>query len=130
MRVATFLTAAAIAALTTVGPALAYGPATSSPSLSYLSGGSETASSVVAKKQTMVAFAIVKETGIGYVMVKSDNGRAQQYKNCDKRELHLRRDPGVLEQQSRRVIHIFQLSRRRWLRQSRQETLIRLRVSD
>ena len=86
MRVATFLTAAAIAALTTVGPALAYGPATSSPSLSYLSGGSETASSVVAKKQTMVAFAIVKETGIGYVMVKSDNGRAQQYNNCETRE--------------------------------------------
>ncbi len=85
MRVATFLTAASVAVLTAAGPALAYGPEASNLSLSYQSGGPETASSVVAKTQTMVAFAIVKETGVGYVMVKSDNGRAQQYKNCETR---------------------------------------------
>jgi len=81
MRVATFLTAAAIAALTTVGPALAYGPAASNLSLSNSSGGPETVSSAVAKEQIKVAFAIVKKRARGgYLYVRGDNG--QRYPNC------------------------------------------------
>ena len=84
MRVATFLSAATIAALMTVGPALAYGPATSSPSLSYLSGGPGKALSAVAKEQTKVAFAIIKYGTYGrYVYVRGDNG--QQIRNCETR---------------------------------------------
>jgi hypothetical protein len=83
MRVATFLSAATIAALMTVGPALAYGPATSSPSLSYLSGGPGKALSAVAKEQTKVAFVIIKHGTYGYVYVRGDNG--QQIRNCDTR---------------------------------------------
>jgi hypothetical protein len=82
MRVATFLTVAAIVALTTVGPALAYGPAASNVSLSNPSGGPETASSAVANDQTKVAFAIVKKRASGgYLYVRGDNG--QQYPNCE-----------------------------------------------
>ena len=83
MRVATFLSAATIAALMTVGPALAYGPATSSPSLSYLSGGPGKALSAVAKEQTKVAFVIIKHGTYGYVYVRGDNG--QQIRNCETR---------------------------------------------
>ena len=60
MRVATFLSAAAIAAAASIGPALAYGPAASGPSLSYLTGGPEAASTEAADQRTQVAFAIIK----------------------------------------------------------------------
>ncbi len=84
MRVATFLSAVAIAALTTVGPALAYGPAASNLSLSNPFGGPETASSAVAKEGTQVAFAIIKKRASGgYMYVRGDNG--QQYPNCKTR---------------------------------------------
>ncbi len=83
MRVATFLSVAAIAAVTTIGPALAYGPAASGPSLSYLTSGPEAASPKVANQQTQVAFAIIKMGTNGYVLVKGDNGK--EFPNCHKR---------------------------------------------
>ncbi len=85
MRVATLLSAVAIAALTTMGPALAYGPSASSPSLSQLSDGPGTASSVVETGQVQLAFAVVKKTAVApyYLLIKNDSGRAQPYPNCD-----------------------------------------------
>ncbi len=83
MRVATLLSAAAIALLATAGPALAYQPATSSPSLSYLTGEAEIPSSDVAKEGTQVAFAIIKNGTSGYVLVKGDNGK--KFANCEER---------------------------------------------
>ncbi len=82
--VATLFSAATIVALATAGPAFGYGPATSSPSLGYLSGEAEFASSDVAKKETQVAFAIIKRGTNGYyVLVKGDNGK--EFPNCEKR---------------------------------------------
>ena len=83
MRVATFLSAAAIAAAASIGPALAYGPAASGPSLSYLTSGPEAASPKATNQQTQVAFAIIKWGTYGYVLVKGDNGK--EYPNCEKR---------------------------------------------
>ena len=84
MRVATFLSVAAIAAAASIGPALAYGPAASGPSLSYLTGGPEAASSKAANQRTQVAFAIIKKLGNGnYMFVKGDNGK--KYPNCEAR---------------------------------------------
>ena len=83
MRVATFLSAAAIAAAASIGPALAYGPAASGPALSYLTSGPEAASPKVANQQTQVAFAIIKWGTYGYVLVKGDNGK--EFPNCQKR---------------------------------------------
>ena len=84
MRVATFLSVAAIAAITTIGPALAYGPAASGPSLSYLTSGPEAASPKATNQQTQVAFAIIKRGTNGYyVLVKGDNGK--EFPNCENR---------------------------------------------
>ncbi len=85
MRVATFLSAVAIAALTTMGPALAYGPVTSSPSLSQLSDGPRAASSDVATGQVRLAFAVVKKTDVepGYLLIKNDPGSARPFPNCE-----------------------------------------------
>jgi hypothetical protein len=83
MRVATFLSAAAIAAAVSIGPALAYGPAASGPSLSYLTSGPEAASPKATNQQTQVAFAIIKWGISGYVLVKGDNGK--EYPNCEER---------------------------------------------
>ena len=83
MRVATFLSVAAIAAAASIGPALAYGPAASGPSLSYLTSGPEAASPKVANQQTQVAFAIIKMGTNGYVLVKGDNGK--EFPNCENR---------------------------------------------
>lgn len=83
MRVATLFSVATIVALATAGPAFGYGPATSSPSLGYLSGEAEFASSDVAKKETQVAFAIIKRGALGYVLVKGDNGK--KIANCEQR---------------------------------------------
>ena len=90
MRVATFLSVAAIAAAASIGPALAYGPAASGPSLSYLTGGPEAASPKAANQRTQVAFAIIKEVGrdedgyVTYVIVKMDND--VNISNCGKRK--------------------------------------------
>ena len=83
MRVATFLSAAAIAAAASIGPALAYGPAASGPSLSYLTSGPEAASPKATNQQTQVAFAIIKWGTNGYVLVKGDNGK--EFPNCENR---------------------------------------------
>ena len=84
MRVATFLSVAAIAAAASIGPALAYGPAASGPSLSYLTGGPEAASPKAANQRTQVAFAVIKKLANGkYVFVKGDNGK--EYPNCEAR---------------------------------------------
>jgi hypothetical protein len=83
MRVATFLSVAAIAAVTTIGPALAYGPATSSPSLSILAAGPETVLSQAVRQQTQVAFAVLRNGPTGYVFVRGDNGI--KISNCEKR---------------------------------------------
>ncbi len=84
MRVATFLSAAAIAAAASIGPALAYGPAVPGPSLSYLTSGPEAASPKAANQRTQVAFAIIKKQANGnYVFVKGDNGK--EYPNCEAR---------------------------------------------
>ena len=84
MRVATFLSVTAIVALATTGPAFGYQPATSSPSLSYLTGEAEIPSSDVAKEGTQVAFAIIKKGPNGYyVLVKGDNGK--EFANCEER---------------------------------------------
>ncbi len=85
MRVATLLSAVAIAALTTMGPALAYGPATSSPALSQLSDGPPKASSDAETGQVKLAFAVVKKTATapGYLLVRNDPGNARPFPNCD-----------------------------------------------
>ncbi len=78
MRVATLLSAVAIAALITMAPALAYGPATSSPSLSQ--------SPDVGTGQVQLAFAVVKKTAVepGYLLIKNDPGSARPFPNCEK----------------------------------------------
>ena len=83
MRVATFLSAAAIAVLATAGPAFAYQPATSNPSLSNLTGEAEIPSSDVVKEGTQVAFAIIRRGPNGYVLVRGDNGK--KIANCEER---------------------------------------------
>ena len=85
MRVATLLSAVAIAALTTMGPALAYGPSVSSPSLSQLSDGPGKASSDVEAGQVKLAFAVVKKTATmpEYLLIKSDRGSARPFPNCE-----------------------------------------------
>ena len=83
MRVATFLTAAAIAAAASIGPALAYGPAASGPSLSYLTSGPEAASPKAANQQTQVAYLVIRKKKNGkYEMVQGDNERDV---DCNKR---------------------------------------------
>ncbi len=85
MRVATLLPAVAIAALITMGPALAYGPATPSPSLSQLSDGPGQASSDAETGQVMLAFAVVKKTAVtpGYLLIRNDPGNARPFPNCE-----------------------------------------------
>lgn len=84
MRVATLLSAVAIAALITMAPALAYGPSAPSPSLSQLSDGPRTASSDVETGQLQLAFALVKKTAVapGYLLIKNDPGGARPFPNC------------------------------------------------
>jgi hypothetical protein len=85
MRVATFLSAAAIAAAASIGPALAYGPAASGPSHSYLTSGPEAASPKAANQRTQVAYAVIRKKNNGkYVIIKNDNGMA--FSNCNKRK--------------------------------------------
>ncbi len=85
MRVATLLSAVAIAALTTMGPALAYGPAMSSPSLSQLSEAPRAASSDVETGRVTLAFAVLKKTAVkpGYLLIKNDPGSARPFPNCE-----------------------------------------------
>ncbi len=89
MRFATVLSAAAIATVTiagpAAGPALAYGPATSSPSLSLLSDGPPKASSDVETGQLRLAFAVVKKTADppGFLLIKNDPGSARPFPNCE-----------------------------------------------
>ncbi len=83
MRVATLLSVVVIATLTAMGPALAYGPSASSPSLSQTSEGPRTAPSAVETGQVQLAFAVIKEIDGGYLLVRSDSGRQQQYRNCE-----------------------------------------------
>ncbi len=86
MRVATFLSAAAIAVLATAGPALAYGPASDAPAISNSSPVSAPASAEAEKAPVRLAFAIIKKSTVGeypYVMVRTDNGREQPIRNCD-----------------------------------------------
>ena len=82
MRITTLLSAAAIAALTTINPVLAYGPSTEDPSFSYLSSIPKEAMSDPERGQMEVAFAVVKETAAGYVLVRNDGGRATPFPNC------------------------------------------------
>ena len=86
MRITTLLSAAAIAALTTINPVLAYGPSTEDPSFSYLSGIPKEAMSDPERGQMEVAFAVVKETAAGYVLVRNDGGRATPFTNCEASE--------------------------------------------
>jgi hypothetical protein len=82
MRVATFLSVAAIAAAASIGPALAYGPAASGPSLSYLTGGPEAASPKAANQRTQVAYFLIRKINNYYVIVQMDkNGDV----DCNKR---------------------------------------------
>ena len=85
MRVATLLSAAAVAALITMGPALAYGPATTSPSLSQLSDGPRQAPSDIETGQVKLAFAVVKKTAVepSYLLIKNDPGNARPFPNCE-----------------------------------------------
>ncbi len=85
MRVATLLSAVAIAALTTMGPALAYGPSASSPSLSQWSDGPRQASSDAGTGQVTLAFAVVKKTAVapGYLLIRNDGGQARPFPNCE-----------------------------------------------
>ncbi len=83
MRVATFLSVAAIAAAASIGPALAYGPAAPGPSLSYLTSGPEAASPKAASQRTQVAYVLIrKKTNGYYVMVKGDNEK--EFPGCEK----------------------------------------------
>ncbi len=85
MRVATLLSAAAIAAAASIGPVLAYGPAASGPSHSYLTSGPEAASPKAANQRTQVAYAVIRKKKNGkYVIIKYDNGL--DFSNCDKRK--------------------------------------------
>lgn len=84
MRVATLLSVVAIATLTTMGPALAYGPSASSPSLSQTSEGPKAAPSAVETGRVQLAFALVKKTAVapGFLLVKNDPGAARPFPNC------------------------------------------------
>ncbi len=85
MRVATFLSAAAIAVLATAGPALAYGPAADALTISNSSRVSAPASAEAEKAPVRLAFAKIKKTATapGYMLVKNDSGRAQPFPNCE-----------------------------------------------
>ena len=84
MRVATFLSVAAIVAAASIGPALAYGPATTAPSHSYLTGGQAAASVKAASQETQVAyFRIRKKTNGKYVIIQMDNG--EKFPGCEKK---------------------------------------------
>ncbi len=86
MRVATLLSAAAIAVLATAGPALAYAPSAASLSLSNPSDVPARVSAEAKKGQVQLAFAIIKRSTVGehpYVIVRTDNGRQQPIRNCD-----------------------------------------------
>ena len=86
MRVATFLSAAAIAVLATAGPALAYAPSATSPALSNPTDVPARVSAEAEKGQVQLAFAIIKESTVGehpYVIVRTDNGREQPIRDCD-----------------------------------------------
>ncbi len=86
MRVATFLSAAAMAVLATAGPALAYGPSATSPALSNPSDVPARVSAEAEKGQVQLAFAIIKKSTVGehpYVIVRTDNGREQPIRDCD-----------------------------------------------
>jgi hypothetical protein len=84
MRITTLLSAAAIAALTTINPVLAYGPSAEGPSFSHVSGMPQKAMSAPERGETKVAFAVVKEMdgGAGYVLIRNDGG-ATTFRNCD-----------------------------------------------
>ena len=84
MRITTLLSAAAIAALTTINPVLAYGPSTEDPSFSYLSSIPTEAMSDPERGKMEVAFAVLKETSIGpgYVLIRNDGGGAKRFRNC------------------------------------------------
>ncbi len=88
MRITALLSAAAIAALITINPVLAYGPSTEGPSFSYSSSIPQKAMSGPERGEMTVAFAIVKRTGIGpgYVLVKNDGGGAKEFRNCGSSE--------------------------------------------
>ncbi len=86
MRITTLLSAAAIATLTTINPVLAYGPSTEDPSFSYLSSIPKEAMSDPERGKMEVAFAVVKETAAGYVLVRNDGGRATPFRNCENSE--------------------------------------------
>ncbi len=86
MRVAKFLSAAAIAVLATAGPALAYGPAADALTISSSSRVSVQASAEAEMAPVRLAFAKIKKTAVepGYMLVKNDSGRAQPFPNCAK----------------------------------------------
>ncbi len=85
MRVVTLLSAAAIAVLATVGPALAYGLAADAPTISNSSRVSVQTSAEAEKAPVQLAFAKIKKTATapGYVLVKNDGGRANPFPNCE-----------------------------------------------
>jgi hypothetical protein len=84
MRIATFLSVAAIAATASIAPALAYGPAATAPSHSYLTGGQAAASVKAASQETQVAyFRIRKKTNGKYVIIQMDNG--EKFPGCEKK---------------------------------------------
>ena len=86
MRITTLLSAAAIAALTTINPVLAYGPSTEDPSFSYLSSIPKEPMSDPERGDMKVAFAIVQETDTdpGYVLIR--NGNTKPFPNCEDSE--------------------------------------------
>ena len=88
MRITTLLSAAVIAALTTINPVLAYGPSTEDPSIANLTSIPKTAMSDPERGDMKVAFAVVKETDIepGYVLIRNDNGNARPFPNCEASE--------------------------------------------
>ncbi len=85
MRVAKFLSAAAIAVLATAGPALAYGPAADALTISSSSRVSVQVSAEAEMAPVRLAFAKIKKTATapGYMLVKNDSGRAQPFPNCE-----------------------------------------------
>lgn len=85
MRITSLLSAAAIVALTTINPVLAYGPSTEGPSFSNSSSIPQKAMSGPQQGEMTVAFAVVKRTGIGpgYVLVRNDGGGAKQFRDCE-----------------------------------------------
>ncbi len=85
MRVATFLSAAAIAVLATAGPALAYGPAADALTISKSSRVSAPASAEAEMAPMRLAFTKIKKTATapGYMLVKNDSGGAQPLPKCE-----------------------------------------------